>query len=216
MKTAQPARPAKRKHEQQTDDSERDDNIRHSVDDGEVVLKRQARADQSRPSCAEDGHRPNSTAVDRCVVTGEPVATCTMLVAVDKSLVHNLLSQRLGVDHLHDLPYPELTAKEKKRAVIDPPPLLLRREEVYVAAREGIVNSVRARDTSMGTTRSLSAQEFIDEVDSTAQPLYIEKVFYHYWKKGLVISPATKFGGHFLLYESDRDTEHVRTPLLMS
>lgn len=147
-------------------------------------------------------------------------------LVTSQAVAKALLANRLGIDHLHDFPYPEAiaaanAAAEKKKEKTEkkkkkkkrknkqipqppPPPLLLRREEVYVAAKEGLLDEV------LVAGRRVAAHEFVQAVDKSDTVLYLHHVFMHFWKKGLVISPATKFGGHFLLYMTDRDTEHVR------
>lgn len=158
---------------------------------------------------ASDGNK--NPISKRFVFAGGEIVETNIFVATEGVLISDLLSHRLGVDHLHDLPYPELTQKEQKRVVLDRPPLLLRREEVYVAALKGLMDGICLKKTCADEkeTTVMSTKTFISEVDAVDSKMNIARVFYHYWKKGLVISPATKFGGHFMLYESDRDQEHV-------
>ena len=190
---------------------------------------------ENQVSAASDdrAERPRSTSspaaggVARVAYASGDTTDNPVYLVTNQSVADVLLANRLGIDHIHDFPYPEAIAaanaaaekktdKKKKRrknkqiSKPPPPPLLLRREEVYVAVKEGLLDYVFVAG------RRVAGHEFVEVVDKCDTVLYLHHVFTHFWKKGLVISPATKFGGHFLLYMTDRDTEHVRRMDVMS
>ncbi len=136
------------------------------------------------------------------------VAQCTFVVVSEPALVKELLKHRLGVDDLHDFPYPELTKKELARVKLDSPPLTMRVEEAYAAARSGLLDEVVVKGHP--SKRPLSAEEFVREAEAVHDQLHMVRLFFHFWSKGFVLSTGTKFGGQYLLYQSDRSKEHVR------